>query len=458
MSRKMDRRQFLGTCGRLALGGAGFLATVGQLDLAHAALAQSSTPPTDYRALVCVFLFGGNDSFNMIMPRSGKGYQEYAAARQSLAVAQADILPVTTLTPQNADYGFHPSMTEVKDLFDLGRLSVVGNVGPLLAPTSQSQYNSRSVPLPPQLFSHNDQQRHWQTSRADSIARQGWAGRVADLLSSANPQGSVSLNISLSGSNVLQTGVNSIPYNVSTSGVTKFSGLNSNNSRNQRRLSAYQALLNRNHSHIFAREFARVQNRAIDNSVQISDALEQQGALPVSFPSSRVGSQLSMVARLIGIRSTLGMQRQVFFVGMGGFDTHGEQNQRQPNLLADLSQSLHAFQEALTQLGVADNVVTFTKSDFGRTLTSNGDGSDHGWGGHALVMGNCVRGQDIYGTMPTLVVGGPDDTRGGRLIPTTSIDEYGATLAKWFGVTDPDLDLIFPNLNRFGSRDLGFML
>lgn len=458
MSNKLSRRQFLSSCGKLAVGGASFLATMNHFELASAALAQSSNPPTDYRALVCIFLLGGNDAFNMIMPRSNAAYQDYATARQSLAVPQQDILPITPLTAQNAEYGFHPAMTEVQDLFGIGKLGVIANVGPLLAPTSKSQFQNNSVPIPPQLFSHNDQQRHWQTSRPDSNLRNGWTGRVADLLSSVNPSNGVSLNISLSGSNVLQTGVNTIPYNVNSSGVNRFTGLDTRNSRNQRRLDAYNLLLNRQHNHIFAQEFANVQRRAQDNATQLADALDQLTPLQTVFPTSRVGRQLEMVARLIAIRGTTGARRQVFYVGMGGWDTHGEQEQRHPALLSDLSASLKAFYDATVELNIQDNVTTFTKSDFGRTLTSNGDGSDHGWGSHALVMGGCARGQDIYGTMPSLIVGGPDDTRGGRLIPTTSVDEYGATLASWFGVDNNDLDTIFPNLNRFSTRNMGFML
>ncbi len=455
----VDRRELLRRCACAAVGGAG-LSALGRLELLQAAAAAQG-PYTDYKALVCVFLFGGNDSFNMVVPRDGTPYADYAAARQALAVPAANLVPISPQNPLPSGYGFHPSCPELASLFESGRLAVIANAGTLIQPVTRAEYLARSVPLPPQLFSHNDQQLQWQTSRpgvrGDST---GWCGRVADVMDAAGLVQDVSVNISLNGQNIQQTGRSTLAYTVNSNGIVRLRGIDASNARNAARQQAFEALLAAPPDHALAREFARIQRRAVDTAQRLVDALDAQTPLQTQFPDqSSVAAQLSMVARLIGVRSALGLARQVFFVGMGGWDTHGEQAVRHPALLGQLSQALSAFNSALVELGVDTQVVTFTASDFGRTLTSNGDGSDHGWGGHYLVMGQPVLGRRIYGQAPSLEIGGPDDTRGGRLIPTTAVDEYASKLAAWFGVTAGELPTVFPNFGNFdaGRTDLGFL-
>lgn len=453
-----DRRELLRRCACAALGGAG-LAAFGRLELLQAAAAAQG-PYTDYKALVCVFLFGGNDAFNMVIPRSSTEHAEYAAARQALAVPRADILPVAPLNVIQGQVGFHPSCPELVSLFDAGQLGVVANVGTLIQPVTRADYLARTAPLPPQLFSHSDQANQWQTARIGVRGdTSGWCGRVADVMEAAGLVQDLAVNVSINGANPQQTGRSTLAYNVNSSGVVRLRGIDATTPRNAGRQAAFNALLDAPPDHPLAREFVAVQRRAIANAARITDALDQLPPLQTTFPAqSSVASQLAMVARMIGIRSTLGLARQVFFVGMGGWDTHGEQATRHPALLAQLSQSLDAFQRALVELGAADSVVTFTGSDFGRTLTSNGDGSDHGWGQHCLVMGQPVLGRRIYGQLPTLAIDGPDDTRGGRLIPTTGVDEYAGVLARWFGVAPAELSTVFPNIGNFPARaDLGFL-
>jgi uncharacterized protein (DUF1501 family) len=461
MDGTVDRRTFLKGCA-CALGGSlvwGGPTTdlLGRISVAQAALGPGSAF-NDYRALVCVFLGGGNDAFNTIVPRGNTEYTEYATARQNLSVPQSSLLPINANTPDGRVYGFNADCQELQFLYNNSNLAVLANVGVLTQPTTRAEFQARSVPLPPQLFSHSDQTNHWHTSRPDAgTDRTGWAGRMADLLAGVNGSSTVSPNISLSGVNVLQTGQQALPYAIGTGGITQHSGLNTDNTRNERRLLAFRQLLDQTQQHVLAREFANVQRRAMDNAEVISAALDAV-TLNTTFPTSSVGRRLEAIARFIAIRTTLGVTRQVFYVSMGGFDTHGEQATRHPALLSDLSASLSAFYSAMVELQIQDNVTSFTASDFGRTLTSNGDGTDHGWGGHHMILGGCVNGGEIYGTMPAFEIDGPDDSRGGRLIPTTSVDEYAATLCRWFGLSDSQLATVFPNLSRFATPNLGFMM
>ena len=409
-----------------------------------------------YRALVCVFLYGGNDSFNMLVPTSTARYAEYLAARQNLAVPVEDLLPIMPTTNDGIAYGIHPSCPELRTLFDAGNLAIVRNVGTLVAPLTKAQYQAGGAAVPPQLFSHSDQQFQWQTGVSGSVENVGWGGRVADVAGSLNVGSQVAMNLSLSGSNTFQVGHDTLPYNLGTNGAIKLSGLFQN--WNQDRTAAFETLLDAPHSNRLVRQFAGIQRQAIDVQGVVTSALASAQPLATVFPDTGLGRQLRMVARMIAIRSTLSTSRQVFFVSRGGFDTHDDQEQDQPGLYADISRCLAAFQAAMVELGVADSVTAFTGSDFGRTLTSNGDGSDHGWGSHHLVLGGGVRGGDLYGTMPSFQMGGPDDVGGGRLLPTTSVDQYSATLARWYGLTEPQIASVFPNVGNFATSDLGLML
>ncbi len=448
----LDRRMFI-VNSALGVAGAGLAHLPGAV---RAELIGSSAVFDDYKALVCVFLFGGNDSFNMLVPRSTAEYDVYAAARQNLAVARDVLLPIQPLTNDGAQYGLHPGMPGIRDLFEVGRAAVIANVGPLIQPTTRDQYLNRTVPVPPQLFSHNDQQDQWHTLRGRAGIPTGWAGRIADALASETGAQQIALNISLNGTTRFQAGASTLPYTIGTTGAPAYFGMTRAPEDRDRR-AAFDALLGRNWPSIFARAFARVNRRALDTADLVNAALALAPTLTTPFPSSRLAQQLAMVARLIAVRDELEMSRQIFFVAAGGFDTHDNQVSDQPNLLVDVSASIAAFHAATVELAVANQVTTFTQSDFGRTLTSNGDGTDHGWGGHQLVAGDAVRGRDIFGRMPRLEIGGPDDVGAGRIIPTISVDQFAATLAKWFGVADAELNAIAPNLSNFTQRDLGFL-
>jgi uncharacterized protein (DUF1501 family) len=410
----------------------------------------------DYKALVCVFLFGGNDSFNMLVPRSNAEYNVYAASRQNLAIAQTDLLPITPMNPDGSEYGLHPSMSGIQNLFASGQAAFVSNVGPLLEPTTKTMYQSGSANLPPQLFSHNNMQDQWHSLKGKTITPTGWGGRIADLLRDNVAAQQLSLNVSLSGNTLFQSGEDTVAYTMGANGPLTFAGFGATGILLEQRL-AFERILAANYSSIYERAFADVQQRAIETADLVSNAIDNAPTFNTVFPATQLGNQLATVARMIAVRDDLGMQRQIFFVTTGGFDTHDDQLDNQPGLIGGISDALAAFYAATEELAVAGSVTTFTQSDFGRTLTSNGDGTDHAWGGNQLVVGGAVLGQRLYGSYPLLQIGGNDDVGGGRMIPTTSADQYAATLARWFGITESDLDQVAPYLSNFTVRDLGFL-
>ncbi len=445
----MSRRHFLS-----AAGSAGLLGAAPNLFPDSAAAA----PFPDYKALICIFLGGGNDSFNMVVPRSSAEYDVYARSRQNLAVAKDVLLPITPLTSDGAQYGLHPRMSVVAPLFANGRLAIVANMGPLVQPVTRDQIVARTGIVPPQLFSHNDQQEQWNTLAGRQLVRTGWAGRTADALAADTVQQKLPMNISLSGTISLQIGANAAPYTVTTGGApTRFVLADPSAFGFAERRAMFERLLVRTEPSPLTRSLMAVERRSMALADITNTALRNVPTLRTTFPTSSLGSQLQAIARLIAARGELQMSRQIFMAIKGGFDTHDNQNMLQPALLADVADSLAALNSALVELGVSDRVVTFTQSDFGRTLTSNGDGTDHGWGGHHLVMGGSVRGGDIYGRMPRLEIGGPDDAGAGRMIPTQSVDQYAATMLRWFGLTSAQIDQVAPNLRNFATRDLGFV-
>jgi uncharacterized protein (DUF1501 family) len=413
---------------------------------------------SDYKALVCVFLFGGNDSWSMVVPRSDAEYNAYAQSRQNLAIAKDQLLPVNALNGDGVLYGLHPSMQGVASLFESARCAVVANVGPLIAPTTKTQYQQKSVPLPPQLFSHNDQQDQWHSLRGQATSKSGWAGRIADLVAGQLSSQQLALNVSLSGNTLFQAGEVATPYIMGASGATTFTGMGSGATATARK-TGFTNVVNATYGSVYERAYAEIQKRALKYADLVNGALAAAPTLATAFPAnSTLATQLQTVAKMIAVRERLGMSRQVFFVATGGFDTHDDQLQDQPGLLGNVSASLAAFHAATVELGVAEKVTTFTQSDFGRTLTSNGDGSDHAWGGVQLVVGGGVKGRTIYGRYPVLAINGPEDVGGGRFIPAVSSDQYAATLARWFGVADADLPKIAPSIGNFAERDLGFLI
>ncbi|MDH3430742.1 MAG: DUF1501 domain-containing protein [Gammaproteobacteria bacterium] len=455
--KKINRRDFLRSSSAAAAA-ATFASTPG---LAYSQGIGTAAPFDDYRALVCVFLHGGNDSFNMLVPNTTAEYNVYAASRQNLAVTRQDLLPINprSQTPGTAPFGLHPSMGGIQTLFEAGNAAFVANLGPLVEPTTKTQYQQKSVLLPSQLFSHNDQQSQWHSLKGAGTSKTGWAGRIADLIRTNVAGQRMATNASLNGTSLFQSAEHTIAYVMGQSGPLQFEGFSDDpdNILYDQKL-AFQRIVAAQYSSIYERGFAEIQRRAIDSADTVAAAIASAPVMTTVFPNSQLGRQLETVARLIGSRDQLQMQRQIFFVGIGGFDSHDDQNQNQPGLLAGVSEAMAAFYAATVEIGAADSVTAFTQSDFGRTLTSNGDGTDHAWGGNQLVVGGAVNGQDIYGTYPVLQIGGEDDVGGGRMIPTTSADQYAATLARWFGIPDVDLDIVAPHIDNFVQRDLGFMV
>lgn len=458
--KKFNRRDFL-----MNGGAAAFAAALGSSPgVAYSQVFGAAAPFTDYRALVCVFLHGGNDSFNLLVPNTSAEYNAYAASRQNLAVAQGDLLPINPVSqpPGSEAFGLHPATGGLQALFEAGNAAFVANVGPLVEPTSKAQFEARSVVLPSQLFSHNDQQSQWHSLKGAATSKTGWAGRIADLIATDVAGQKMATNASVNGTSLFQTAENTVAYVMGDSGPLTFEGFSDDPTSilfDQK--AAFQAILDAQYDSMYERGFAAVQKRAVAAADTVSTAIrnaESSGIITTVFPDTPLGRQLSTVAKLIASRDELAMQRQIFFVGIGGFDSHDDQNQNQPGLLGGVSDALAAFYSATVDIGVADSVSAFTESDFGRTLTSNGDGTDHAWGGNQVVVGGAVRGRDVYGAFPVLEIGGPEDVGGGRMIPSTSADQYAATLARWFGIPDTDLDIVAPNLANFAQRDLGFLI
>jgi len=487
----LNRREFIRRSACAAVGTVAMSAAIRDLRFMNAAVAQSNI--SSYKALVCIFLQGGNDSNNMIVPTIQSEYNNYASVRTPvLALPQSSILGVTSLNPDGHTYGLHPSCPELQTLFGEGKLAFLFNTGTLVYPITRTQYLAKTQSTPPQLFSHADQQTQWQTSIPDQPPLTGWGGRCGDLLNAVQPNSPISLLVTLAGANTFEVGNIVSQYSVSTSGAVALSlpGTPSGGASTNR-LPTLLSVLGLPYTNLQSQAYASVASQAIATSSLLNNAITNTAAATYwtnPFPTkitppeagataftSTLAPQLEMIARLIAAGSTptasggFGMLRQIFFCQVGGYDLHtgqtnftaGDPNNvllgAHTNLLAELSQSMYAFERAMEQLGLSNNVTSFTMSDFSRTFPSNGEGSDHGWGSHHLILGGAVSGQQTYGTFPSLTVNGPDDTGTGRWIPTTATDQYFATLASWFGVDPGNISTIFPNIGRFATSNLGFM-
>jgi uncharacterized protein (DUF1501 family) len=455
MTTQASRRQFLRAASALSVAGA---ATPFALNLASIASASAQSAP-DYRALVCVFLYGGNDAHNTVVPYDSASYQTYASARATLAWDRAtELIPLTTAVPaaDGRQVALPRPLAPLATLFDAGQCAVVANVGPLVAPTDRASYASRSVPLPPKLFSHNDQQSVWQASVPEG-AKYGWGGRIGDLLASRNANALFTC-LTPSSSAVLLSGQQVRPFQLDASqGSIAFSALAANSLYGSAAgATALRTRLTATNGHVLQNELGRVNQRSIEGNAALRAAL--QSAPTLTPPAGNgLATQLALVARVISARSQLGATRQVFLTSLGGFDTHSNQNTAHTALLTQLADAIAFFQATMAQFGTAGNVTLFTASDFGRALLSNGDGCDHGWGAHHLVVGGAVKGRQVYGSFPDLTANTSTDAGNGRLIPTTSVEQYAATMASWMGVGASDLRLILPNLPNFASDNLGFM-
>jgi uncharacterized protein (DUF1501 family) len=455
----LSRRRFIGrACA--AVGATGMLSALAQLRMIGAVAADSS--PSDYKALVCLFLYGGNDSNNLLVPVDATNYGIYATDRTVLALPQSSLLPISPKTYSDGrQWGLHPSLVEVQQLFSQGTLALMANTGTLVQPVTLAQYNAGSVALPPQLFSHANQQVEWQSSVPDQPFTTGWGGRLADIVNALNSNPKISMSVSVAGQNSFQVGNVVSQFAVNPSGAAVLDGTSGSTIAGAR-YAAQQGILNLQEQNLFEAAFGGTTTSAIADSQLLNTILTNSPKLATVFPTTSIGSQMQMIARMIGAAPQLGLTRQVFFASLGGFDLHSDQLGAHATLFMQLSQALSAFSAATTELGVPNQVTTFTASDFSRTFNTNGTndgtaGSDHGWGSHHLVMGGAVSGGDIYGQVPLLELGGPEDTGRGRWIPTTSVDEYSATLATWFGVSAANLPVVLPNIGRFASTNLGFM-
>jgi len=448
----MQRRDFLKRS-LVGLGGASSLwATTSQFNLVNAATSANSF--TDYKALVCVFLLGGNDSLNMLIPTDQRAYDQYVATRQNLAVARNVALPINVTNTQYSSVGLHPSLAALHTIYEQGNMALVANVGPMIEPASKADILTGRVMLPPQLFSHSDQQNHWQTAHPQQAALTGWAGRMADMLSDGTEP--LSMNLSMAGNNLWQTGSQVLPFALSSQGAEILEGINPDEEW-QRPNAAFLDRIHASTEGMFASQFAAMVDRTRTTGGLVNSALALGPELSTAFPATRFAEQMRLVANMISVQQHLNQSRQIYFVAMGGWDTHDNQLADHPTLLSELANGMAAFYNATAELGVSEQVTAFTASDFGRTLTSNGDGTDHGWGGNHIVLGGAVQGADIYGQLPQMSLGSDDDLGDGRIIPTLSVDQYAATLAQWFGLADNELTEILPNLNNFNQHNLGFL-
>lgn len=458
-----SRRKFLGTASCAAIGSTTFFSTLFNLQsMSAASIANSSMANGDYRALVCIMLGGGNDSYNMLVPTDNQHYNEYANTRTNQALPQNNLLGINPLTYNEKNLGFHPVMTELKSLFDQGKLATICNVGTLVQPTTKNDFNN-GVSLPFGLFSHADQDQQWQTSVPQTASPTGWGGRLADMVQSANTNQDISMNISLSGKNVFQLGQQSAEYSILPTGTGSIGikGYNGVSTFDQIRTGAVNSLMEKQYQDIFKETYAGV-IQASQNTHELFSAAVGNSTLNTTFSNSELSQSLQMVARTMKVRDELGVSRQTFFVRFDGWDHHDELLNNQNAMLGVVSKAMSEFQTALAELGLEDCVTTFTISDFARTLTSNGNGTDHAWGGNVLVMGGKVKGNEVYGSYPSLALNSDLEVGGGVLIPQISTDEYFAELALWYGVPKSDLALLFPNIGNFyntmsSEPPIGFM-
>jgi uncharacterized protein (DUF1501 family) len=464
---ELNRRAFLKRVG--AVSGMGVGAPLA-LNLAAAGQAAAFTN-TDYKALVCIFLGGGNDYANTVVPYDIPNYDRYSSIRGGgpdrtaggIALGRNE-LTATALAPQvsqtltdNLQYALAPKLTRLKALWDAGKCAIQLNVGPLVVPLTLAQYEGGS-PVPPKLFSHNDQQSVWQSLAAEG-ATAGWGGRLADLALAGNVNSSLTC-ISAGGNAVFLAGNDVVQYQMSINGPRTIYAVNSDQFSGAARAATLRTLMTQNSSNLLERDFAVVTKRALDTQQLVADALAPV-VLNTNFHpeggSNFLADQMQIVARTIGARAALGARRQVFFVQAGGYDHHDHLPSEHPIRMAELNEALGQFQLAMDELGVSNNVTAFTASDFGRTLSSNGDGSDHGWGGHHFVVGGAVQGGRFFGTAPHVSVTSDDQVGQGRLLPSTAVDQYAATLARWFGASATEVSALLPNLGNFATANLGFL-
>jgi uncharacterized protein (DUF1501 family) len=444
-----SRREFLRVAANVSVAGA---AAPFALNMAGIGAAAAQTA-NDYKALVCLFMFGANDHNNTVIPYDTANFNAYTASRAGLTRLQTDLLPLTPELPligvnAGRQFALPIEMAPLKTIWDAGKMAIMANVGPLIVPTTKAQYQNAQVPLPPKLFSHNDQQSVWQASMPEG-ARQGWGGKLGDLFFSQNTS-PIFTCTSINGSAVFLAGQNVGAYQLGTSGSVPITGIaGSLFGSASAGSAALRNIIGTGGANLIAQDLADTTNRSIDANAQLSAAVATAPdfALPTTLSTSSVAAQLRVVSRMIASRTALGAKRQIF----------DNQLTTQPGLHTQVAGALAYFYDNMVTLGLSNNVTAFTASDFGRTLTSNGDGSDHGWGSHHFVVGGAVKGRNYYGTFPIMGLNNNDEVGSGRLLPTTSVDQYAATMARWFGVSDSNLSLVLPNIGNFATSNLGFL-
>ena len=455
---KLSRRNFLGTftMGCASLSVTPLYSGITNLGLMNAA-ASANRPlysaGNDYKAMICIFLQGGNDSFNMLVPRGQSEYDQYSAVRGNMALNRSDLLAIEPTNVAGKEYGLHPAMSNTQNLFQAGNAAFVANVGTLLAPTTIANFNT--VNKPSGLYSHFDQSIHWHTGLPQNLKSSGWGGRLADILHTNNANQDISMNISLSGINIFQQGNVVKEYTISAlgNGSVTLTGADNNDLYNRIKRQTLDNLLDQSHHNILKQAYSNTVGNSNNNAFGFASAIGAVQEFSTQFSTDSLSKKLKMVAKTIAARDTLGAKNQIFFIEHAGFDQHNDLLVDHQNRLTDLDNAIGSFNAAMEEIGTADCVVGFTMSDFARTLGSNGDGTDHGWGGNALVWGNPVNGKKIYGEYPELYIDNPQDIGGGRLIPTTSCDEYFAELALWLGASSSDMDQILPNIRNFWTPD-----
>jgi uncharacterized protein (DUF1501 family) len=460
-STQYTRRSFLGkSCA--AIGYTTLFSSLINMKAIAAAAFDNSALADDYKALVFILLHGGNDSYNMLIPRSTGAYNEYATTRSNLAIAQNQLLPINPLVSDGRDYGLHPAMAGIQNLFETNKLAFISNIGTLVEPATKQQIYDESVQTPLGLFSHSDQQQQWQSGRPNERTNIGWGGRIADLVHSVNLNEQISMNISLNGINVFQYGETIIPYVINEEGSIGLRDYNSTDPFNLLRNQAVNSILERDYADVYKNTYVNTVKTSNDASLLFQSAVDAVPDFSTPFVDNELSRQMRMVAKTIAARNTLGAKRQIFFVQLGDWDHHDELLVRHNERLTFLNDAVTYFQGVMNELGIAENVTAFTISDFARTLTSNGNGTDHAWGGNAFAFGGSVIGKKLYGTYPTLALNSDLDLFDGVLVPTTATDLYFAELAKWYGLSNSEINMIFPDLIHFfdlngGGQPLGFM-
>lgn len=460
---ELTRRDFMQQAGCGAFGTASLLSTLLSLNMANKAAAASLNPGDECRTLVCIFLFGGIDSFNLVVPTDSTRYADYQASRGNLALSQNSLLALNqTSGGDGMSYGVHPGAAQVQEMFNgLGgdaqkrRLAFISNVGTLIQPTTKSDYQADNHPLPKSLFSHIDQTEQWQTSLPQGGTQlTGWAGRAADVLHSSLNTEATSMSVSFAGNNIFQVGQSTEQFVVTPSGALTFTGSGQNRSDHPLKIKndAITSLMEQEYGNLVERAFAQLTRKSVDEQAAFQQVFSSfdDDQITTPFPDTYIADQLYSALKAIAMRPQLGLRRQTILVSYGGWDHHGELLQSQDTRLRELVPAMHAFQQGLEELNLQDSVVSFCPSEFARTLRSNGQGTDHAWGGNTMIFGAPVLGGRMYGTFPSVALESNDDVgRGGRLIPTMSVDEMFADMLRWFGVSNADLPLVLPNLGNF---------